>query len=202
MVDINSLKETHKWGQDVWSERSDDIIIVLVGNIDLNNKRYIYQLLAHLGLRLYGEGLLCCIDMGGVTSFRNRKVMGSRLLWFLSWGGIITPQKDLFLSAFSYHLPCYLVLYIISHLSRQVSADYREEKSRDLSGMFETSAKTNHNMKYVTPISLYNTSVALISSYSYPQCQLTLLDNLGLSYLGVGIRFIFPSCSSKAQDCL
>lgn len=39
LVDINALKETHKWVQDVCTERDDDIIIVLVANIDLNNKR-------------------------------------------------------------------------------------------------------------------------------------------------------------------
>ncbi|GAB5584669.1 ras-related protein Rab-6A isoform X1 [Prionailurus iriomotensis] len=41
LVDINALKETHKWVQDVCTERDDDIIIVLVANIDLNNKRQI-----------------------------------------------------------------------------------------------------------------------------------------------------------------
>ena len=46
-------------------------------------------------------------------------------------------------------------------------------------------------------MSLYDLSIAFVPSYSP---WLTLLDNLGLSYCGVGVRFISILCSAKAWN--
>lgn len=102
---------------------------------------------------------MLCLHGRSLPVSGNSKVMGSRLLRFVSWGGIITPQKDPSLFTLSYHLP------LSGHFSfvkspLQITG---KEKSRALNVMFETSAQTGYNVEYVILISLYDTSVELFS---------------------------------------